>query len=137
MLYKANKFTKQISLRLSRNGLDECCENVALHITPLQCEQPPQTEYCYSPCGGFEAIEKESEPVLTLVYDMHDRNELGHLNFLLDSQFAELPCGRYVAKVISCGCEVYTFQIDKRERVNVSHVQMNNINDCCEGKYGC
>ena len=137
MLYKANKDTKQICLKLRRNGGDECCSDMALHITPLVCEEPPQYCYEYTPCGGMERIEIKREPALTLVYDMFDRSENGSICFLLDSQFAELACGRYNAKLVACGCEVYKFQIDKRESVKVSQVSMDNRVNCCEGKYGC
>lgn len=137
MIFRANNHTKRICLRIRHNGSLNCCEEMALRITPLVCEKP--LEYCYyrTACGTLVREEKVSEPVLTLVYDMFDRNEHGDTCFLLDSNFAGLPCGRYNAVVVACGCEIYTFQIDKREQVKVSQVIMDNRNNCCEGKYGC
>lgn len=137
MLYQANNSTKRICLRIRRNNQMDCCDKMTLSITPLMCEEPPQYCYEYSPCGGVERKEIKREPPLTLVYDMFDRDELGNVCFLLDNLFAELPCGRYNAKLIACGCEVYKFQIDKRERVEVSQVMMDDRSDCCGGKYGC
>lgn len=137
MLYRANNNTKQICLNIRRNMFNECCDDVALHIYPLVCETLPEYSYEYSPCGGLERVEKKREPSLTLVYDMFDRNEQGGICFLLDSQFQSLACGRYNAKLMVCGCEVFKFQIDKREVVQVSQVTMNNQSDCCEGRNGC
>lgn len=137
MLYRANSDTKQICLRVNRNKQLPCCDNMELRISPLVCKEPPQYEYKYSVCGGVERTEIKREPPLTLVYDMFDRDEFGNVCFLLDSQFAELHCGRYNATLSACGCLVYTFQIDKRDTFAVSHVEMNNQSNCCEGKYGC
>lgn len=137
MIYSANNDTKRICLRVRRNKRMDCCDKMELHIAPLVCEEPPQYRYEYSPCGGVERVEIKREPPLTLVYDMFDRNEDGDVCFLLDSQFTHLDCGRYNAKLIACGCEVYKFQIDKRERYSVSQVMMDDRSDCCEGKYGC
>lgn len=137
MIYKANSNTKQICLRVRRNNQQECCSDMALHITPLQCEEPPKYCYQYSECGGLERVEIKREFPLTLVYDMFDRDENGNVCFLLDNQFTELVCGRYNAKLVACGCEVFKFQIDKREEVKVSQVIMDNRSDCCEGKNGC
>lgn len=137
MLYRANKDTKRICLSVRfNNGL--CgCEEVALELTPLCCDEPPEYEYRRTPCGDLYRVEKEREQTLTLRYTMFDRNERGDICFLLDSQFSSLACGRYSAKLIACGCEVYNFQIDKRDTVTVSQVQMDDRSNCCEGKYGC
>lgn len=137
MLYRANNDTKQICLLVKRNGHLDCCDDMTLHIYPLVCEEPPQYKYEYSPCGGVERIEIKREPLLTLVYDMFDRDEQGNVCFLLDNLFTQLVCGRYNAKLVACGCEVYKFQIDKRENFKVAHVAMDNRDNCCEGKYGC
>lgn len=137
MLYSANSDTKQICLRLRRNKQLDCCENMELRIAPLICDEPPQYCYQYSPCGGVERIEIKREPPLTLVYDMFDRDELGNVCFLLDNQFAELVCGRYNATLSACGCEVYKFQIDKRDNYQVTQVLMDDRTNCCEDKYGC
>ena len=137
MIIRANNNTKRICLRVRRNNFDECCRKVELHILPLECDLPPKVAYCYTPCGGLETIEIEREQPLTLVYDMFDYDDNGSLCFLLDSEFTKLPCGRYVARVIACGCEVYEFQIDKRVQVKVSGVITDDRSNCCEGKYGC
>lgn len=137
MIYRANNDTKRICLRVSRNKHLACCEQMALKITPLFCEEPPQYCYEYSPCGGVERKEIKREPPLTLVYDMFDKDEQGNVCFLLDSHFYKLACGRYNAVLEACGCEVFKFQIDKRENFAVSHVMMDNRSSCCEGKYGC
>lgn len=137
MLYQANSDTKRICLRLLRNKSLDCCENVELRITPLQCEIYPEYRYEYSICGGMERIEIEREPTFTLMYDMFDRDDFGNICFLLDNNFTELTCGRYNASVIACGCEVYKFQIDKRDKVAVTQVFMDNRIDCCGGNYGC
>lgn len=137
MILKANNFTKQICLRIRRNEFADCCKEVELHILPLLCEEPPKRVYCYTPCGGLETIEIKREQPLTLVYDMFNYDDEGKLCFLLDGEFSKLDCGRYVAKVIACGCEIYEFQIDKRESIKVSGIVADNRNSCCEGKYGC
>lgn len=137
MLYRANSDTKQICLQVRRNRQMDCCEKMELRIAPLICDEPPQYCYEYSPCGGVERVEIKREPPLTLVYDMFDRDEFGNVCFLLDSQFTNLSCGRYNATLVACGCEVYKFQIDKRDNYNVSQVKMDNRTNCCEGKYGC
>lgn len=137
MIYRANSNTKQITLKVRRNAMQDCCTEMALHITPLVCPEPPQYKYCYAECGGMERIEIKREPPLTLVYDMFDFDERGYANFLLDSQFANLPCGRYDAYLVVCGCKVSEFQIDKRDIVKVSNVTVDDRNDCCGGKYGC
>lgn len=137
MIYRANNDTKRICLRIRKNQSDVCCNEITLAITPLECEEPPKQLYQYSPCGGFEPVKIEREPTLTLLYDMFDRDENGNVCFLLDSQFAELPCGRYNAVVNVCGCCGYKFQIDKRETLSVSHITTDDRSNCCEGKYGC
>lgn len=137
MLYRANRNTKQICLRIQRNNMDDCCADVELQISPLVCEQPKEYVYCYSACGGMETKEKKREQPLTLVYDMFNTDENGKSCFLLDSQFADLPCGRYNATVVACGCNIFTFQIDKRETAQVSQITMDDRSNCCEGKYGC
>lgn len=137
MLYKANKDTKRICIKARRNGGDICSDNTKLYVSPLICDEPPQYCYQYSPCGGVERIEIKREYPLTLVYNMFDRGEDGSLCFLLDSQFAELACGRYIARVELDGCEIYRFQIDKRESADVAKVDIEDKINCCEGKYGC
>lgn len=137
MLYSANNDTKRICLRVRRNKRLDCCEAMELRIAPLICDEPPQYCYKYSPCGGVERVEIKREPPLTLVYDMFDRDEVGNVCFLLDDNFTELPCGRYNATLIACGCEVYKFQIDKRDSYKVSQVITDDRSNCCEGKYGC
>lgn len=137
MLYKANNDTKRICLRVSRNNRQDCCDKMELHISPLVCNEPLQYCYEYSPCGGVERKEIKREPPLTLVYDMFDRDELGNVCFLLDSNFTELVSGRYNAVLSACGCVIYKFQIDKREEVTVSQVIMDNQSNCCGSNYGC
>lgn len=138
MIYKVNKDTKRICLRIRRNGADDCCEKISLTISPLQCEQLEEpVKYQFRPCGGFEPVEKKREPLLTLVYDMFDRDEQGNVCFLLDSQFSKLACGRYNAVITACGCEVLKFQLDKREVFNVSPIITDDRSDCCEGRNGC
>lgn len=137
MIYQTNSNTKRITLRVRRNNMADCCSDMELHITPLICPEPPKFKYCYTECGGMERVEIKREPPLTLVYDMFDYDERGNVNFLLDSQFANLPCGRYDAYLIVCGCKVSEFQIDKRDIVKVSNVTVDDRSDCCEGKYGC
>lgn len=137
MVYSANSDTKQICLRLRRNKQLSCCDDIELRITPLMCDNYPKYRYEYSICGGLERVEIEREPTLTLIYDMFSHDEQGNICFLLDNNFAELNCGRYNATVLACGCAVYSFQIDKRDRVTVSQVIMDNRSDCCRGDYGC
>lgn len=137
MIIRASSNTKRITLRVRRNNAQDCCDKMELRITPLQCEEPPKYKYCYTECGGMERVEIKREPLFTLVYDMFDYDERGNVNFLLDSQFANLPCGRYNAELCVCGCKVSKFQIDKRDIVKVSDVMVDDRNDCCEGKYGC
>lgn len=136
MLLSANSSTKQICVSV-RN--DKCCDAMQLRITNLQCEKEPEFQYCYNACGEFEHVEvkKESEHLLTLVYDMFDRDENGNVCFLLDNLFVELVCGRYNAEIIACGCSVKTFQIDKRDNAKVAQIKMDNRLNCCGGKYGC
>lgn len=133
MIYKASNDTKRICLRVYRNNRLDCCQEISLRITPLVCEESPQYCYEYSPCGGVERREIKREPPLTLVYDMFDKDEQGSVCFLLDNNFYELPCGRYNAVLEACGCNVFKFQIDKRETISVSHVTMDNRSNCCGG----
>lgn len=138
MIVQATSDTKQISLRLRINKGQSCCTSVQLHITPIVCEQPEQRCYVWKGCGGgFESVKIHSEQPLTLVYDMFDKDENGNAQFLLDNQFADLPCGRYNAEIVACGCTTFKFQIDKRDTLNVSGITVNNQADCCEGKNGC
>jgi hypothetical protein len=64
---------------------------------------------------------------------MFDSDEHGNVRFILDNQFAELACGRYVATVKSRGCEVYKFQIDKRDKLHVAEVIIPEHDNCCGG----
>lgn len=132
MIYRANSTTKQIRLKLNFNKFDDCCDDVQLHITPLVCVEPPKFKYCWTECGSVERIEIKREPLLTLVYDMFNRDENGFACFLLDSQFTQLECGRYVASVVVCGCKETEFQIDKRDKVSVSQVTIDDGNNCCD-----
>lgn len=137
MLYRANSDTKRICLQIRKNQQLDCCNKVELRIAPLVCDEPPLYEYKYSPCGGVERTEIKREPPLTLVYDMFDRDERGNVCFLTDTQFTSLACGRYTATIVACGCEIYKFQIDKRDVYTVSQFATDDITNCCEGKYGC
>lgn len=137
MIIRANSNTKRITVRVRRNNMQDCCGKITLRITPLQCDEPPKFKYGYTECGGLERIEIKREQPLTLVYDMFDLDERGNVNFLLDSLFTDLPCGRYNAEICVCDCRAQTFQIDKRDVVKVSNVMVDDRNDCCEGKYGC
>lgn len=131
MIYRADSTTTEIKLRLRRSGAYACDDAMELLITLLQCEEPPQ--YCsgYTTCGEFRRVEIKREPPLTLVYDMFNYDENGNACFMLDSQFANLPCGRYNAAIHARGCEVYKFQIDKRDRVRVDEVIINKNDSCC------
>ena len=133
MIYRADSRTNEIKLRLRRSGAHLCYDELSLHITPLQCEKPPEYCYGYTPCGEFRRVEIKREPPLTLVYDMFDYDEHGNVRFILDSQFAELACGRYVATVKARGCEVYKFQIDKRDKLQVADVIIPEHDNCCGG----
>lgn len=136
MIIRADKDTKQICLQVRRNNGEACCEDYTLTIEQVLCWEPPKYQYCYTPCA-VEKVEIPSEQPLTLVYDIYNRELDGRLCFLLDDKFAELPCGRYVAKLSMCGCEVFTFNIDKKESASVSQVSADGVSNCCEGKYGC
>lgn len=137
MIYRVNSDTKRLCVRIRRNGADACCENIKLSIAPLMCEQPKQYKYECSPCGGISTVEIKREPPLTLVYDMFDRNENGEICFLLDSQFSELACGRYIATIEACGCLIHTLQLDKRDDVRIGRLNVEGTPNCCEGKNGC
>lgn len=131
MIYRADSRTNEIKLRLRKSGAYLCYDDLALHITPLQCEKPPEYCYGYTPCGEFRRVEIKREPPLTLVYDMFNYDDNGNVRFILDGQFADLSCGRYVAKVKARGCLISTFQIDKRDRLSVSDVIIPEHDSCC------
>lgn len=137
MLFRANSNTKEITLRLRLDASDVCCDHISLRVMPIICEQPAIRKYCYTPCGEGELIEIKREPILTLVYDMFDYSEDGSIRFLLDDQFRELACGRYIAILEVCDCEVFKFQIDKRDNLGIAHIKVSGSANCCEGKYGC
>ena len=133
MIFRADSKTTEIKLRLRRSGAYACDNSLALYITQLECEQPPR--YCsyYTECGEFVREEIKREPPLTLVYDMFDYDDAGNVRFVLDNLFSMLPCGRYVATVKAKGCEVYKFQIDKRDTVSVAEVIIPESKSCCGG----
>jgi hypothetical protein len=64
---------------------------------------------------------------------MFDYDDDGNVRFIIDNQFAELCNGRYVATLKARGCEVYKFQIDKRDKLQVADVIIHEHDNCCGG----
>lgn len=136
MIFPVNNATTELKLKISNNAGPLCCKDVRLEIEPLVCDK--QREYkWYNLCNIFKYAEAPEEPTMALVYEMFDTDENGFARFVLDENFYDLPCGRYKAKVIVCGCYLTTFQIDKRERRQLQKVVVNGTKNCCGGSDDC
>lgn len=136
MIIRADNRTTQIKLALSDGGKPLCCDDIQLEISPLVCERSKPYKW-FNFCSTFIYKEVEPQPEVTLIYDAFGRDENGRVQFPLDGNFYSLPCGRYNAKVIICGCYLTTFQIDKQDRRKVQKVTIESDTSCCGGEDGC